>query len=182
MELCYAHCSALTDPEKCSTGEKLMLSWAGRLEMSGRGKTSPHRSRCLEPAQWHRRASPAPKPADPRRRERQWNNWFLSSCEWKQGEGQRKRGGGGGRSREKGEGNKEGRETKGKKVNCAMHSVRFPFLPVTWHARSNHPTFPDPLALLHPNPSIFFSEATQAWFELPHAWNPSLGPKEEKAP
>lgn len=122
MELCYAHCSALTDPEKCSTGEKLMPSWAGRLEMSGRGKTSPHRSRCLEPAQWHRRASPAPKPADPRRRERQWNNWFLSSCEWKQGEGQRKRGGGGEGAGKKERETKKGERQRGKKstVQCIL--------------------------------------------------------------
>lgn len=89
--------SVLTCPEKCSTGEKLMPWWAGRLEKSGRGKTSPRKSRCPEPAQWHRRASPAQRPADPQRQERQWNSWFLFSCEWKsirmrRGEGPKKGG------------------------------------------------------------------------------------------
>lgn len=78
-----AHCSALTYPVKCSTGEKSMPWWAGHPERSGPGKTSPHKSRRLGPAQWHQKASPAPKPADRQRQETQWNNWFLFSCEWK---------------------------------------------------------------------------------------------------
>lgn len=79
----WTHCSALTYPGKCSRGEKLMLWWVGHPERSGPGKTSPHKTRCLGPTQWHRRASPAPKPADQQRQETQWNNWFLFSCEEK---------------------------------------------------------------------------------------------------
>lgn len=78
-----AYCWALTYPVKCSIGEKSMLWWAGHPERSGRGKTSPHKSRRLGPAQWHQKALPAPTPADRQRQETQWNNWFLFSCEWK---------------------------------------------------------------------------------------------------
>lgn len=127
-ELRSARWSVLTCPEKCSTGEKLMPWWAGRLEKSGRGKTSPRKSRCPEPAQWHRRASPARRPADPQRQERQWNSWFLFSCERKsirtrRGEGAKGRGLGRKERERRAEvrkakkGGKEGGKKKKKKSN-----------------------------------------------------------------
>lgn len=165
-----------------------MLLWAGRLEMSGRGRTSPRKSRCPAPAQWHQRASPARTPADPQRQERQWNSWFLFSCEWKstrtrQVEGWRKEVWEKGAREKRGrkeskERRKDGREEKEKKVKCVMYPVRFsfPFCNMAGKTLRGPATPKFSRLLVYPKPSPALPCGHTGLIGVPCVWSDPHGP------